>query len=95
MPKACRPQPANFSPNFARPEPGSLPANTGDERPRPAGTEFPKALSTPKTRASEREIAPRDRYFDSDRSLYRYADGYIYQVDPTTRLIQAVIDAIV
>lgn len=40
-------------------------------------------------------LAYRDRYFDSDRSLYRYADGYIYQVDPTTRLIQAVIDAIV
>ena len=37
----------------------------------------------------------RDRYFDSDRSMYRYADGYIYQVDPQTRLIQAVIDAIV
>lgn len=37
----------------------------------------------------------RDRYVDSDRSLYRYADGYIYQVDPTTRLIHAVIDAIV
>ena len=37
----------------------------------------------------------RDRYFDSDRAMYRYADGYIYQVDPKTRLIQAVIDAIV
>jgi hypothetical protein len=36
----------------------------------------------------------RDRYYDSDRYMYRYADGYIYQVDPTTRLIQAVIDAV-
>ncbi|HUE80451.1 MAG TPA: hypothetical protein VMN38_12605 [Sphingomicrobium sp.] len=39
--------------------------------------------------------AYRDRYFDTDRSMYRYADGYIYQVDPQTRLISAVIDAIV
>ena len=39
--------------------------------------------------------AYRDRYYDNDEYLYRYADGYIYQVDPQTRLIQAVIDAIV
>ena len=38
--------------------------------------------------------AYRDRYYDSDRYLYRYADGYIYQVDPQTRVIAAVIDAI-
>jgi len=38
--------------------------------------------------------AYRDRYYDDDRSMYRYADGYIYQVDPQTRLIQSVIDAI-
>ena len=36
-----------------------------------------------------------DRYYDTPQSMYRYADGYIYQVDPTTRLIQAVIDATV
>jgi hypothetical protein len=39
--------------------------------------------------------AYRDRYYDNDEYLYRYADGYIYQVDPQTRLIRAVIDAIV
>ncbi|HZB69258.1 MAG TPA: hypothetical protein VE403_02735 [Sphingomicrobium sp.] len=39
--------------------------------------------------------AYRDRHYDNDRYLYRYADGYIYQVDPQTRLIQSVIDAIV
>jgi hypothetical protein len=39
--------------------------------------------------------AYRDRYYDTDDSWYRYADGNIYQVDPTTRLITAVIDAIV
>ncbi len=33
----------------------------------------------------------RDRYADSAASQYRYNDGYVYQVDPTTRLVQAVI----
>ena len=39
-------------------------------------------------------IAYRGQYYDTPAASYRYADGYIYQVDPTTRLIQAVIDAI-
>jgi hypothetical protein len=39
--------------------------------------------------------AYRDRYYDDVRYMYRYADGYIYRVDPQTRLISAVIDAIV
>lgn len=33
----------------------------------------------------------RDTYYDNDDSLYRYADGAIYQVDPQTRLIESVI----
>ena len=33
----------------------------------------------------------RDRYADSPDSWYRYNDGYVYQVDPTTQLVQAVI----
>ena len=37
----------------------------------------------------------RSQYADSSDAWYRYNDGYIYQVDPTTRLITAVIDAIV
>ena len=37
----------------------------------------------------------RDRYYDTDRYNYRYADGNIYQVDPQTRMIRSVIDAIV
>ena len=37
----------------------------------------------------------RDRYYDSADNWYRYNDGYIYQVDPKTRLISAVIDAII
>ena len=39
--------------------------------------------------------AYRSQYFDTADSWYRYNNGYIYQVDPTTRLITAVIDAIV
>ena len=33
----------------------------------------------------------RDRYADGPDSAYRYADGSVYQVDPTTQVIQAVI----
>jgi len=39
--------------------------------------------------------AYRDRYYDTADSWYRYNDGAIYQVDPQTRLVQAVIDAVV
>jgi hypothetical protein len=35
--------------------------------------------------------AYRDRYADSPSALYRYNDGAIYQLDPTTQVIQAVI----
>ncbi len=37
----------------------------------------------------------RDRYYDTADNMYRYNDGYIYQVDAKTRLISAVIDAII
>ena len=33
----------------------------------------------------------RDQYADGPDSNYRYSDGTIYQVDPTTQLIQAAI----
>lgn len=33
----------------------------------------------------------RSQYADTAQSQYRYNDGYVYQVDPTTRLVQAVI----
>jgi hypothetical protein len=39
--------------------------------------------------------AYRDRYVDSDEHLYRYNDGYIYEVDPTTRLVQAIVETLV
>lgn len=35
--------------------------------------------------------AYRGQYADTPQSWYRYSDGQIYQVDPTTRLVQAVI----
>lgn len=37
----------------------------------------------------------RDTYYDTDESMYRYADGAIYQVDPETRLIESVISLLV
>ncbi len=37
----------------------------------------------------------RSQYADTSNSWYRYNDGYIYQVDPKTRLISAVIAAII
>jgi hypothetical protein len=40
-------------------------------------------------------FAYRDRYYDTADNWYRYNDGYIYQVDPKTRLISAVIDALI
>jgi hypothetical protein len=39
--------------------------------------------------------AYRDTYYDNDDSMYRYADGAIYQVDPQTQLIQAIISLLV
>lgn len=33
----------------------------------------------------------RDRYYDTPERMYRYNDGYVYQIDPTTRLVQAVV----
>lgn len=34
----------------------------------------------------------RDRYADSPEALYRYSDGYVYRIDPESRLIAAAID---
>jgi hypothetical protein len=37
----------------------------------------------------------RDQYYDTDQANYRYADGNIYQIDPTTQIVQAVIQALI
>lgn len=37
----------------------------------------------------------RDRYVDGPDAMYRYSDGYIYEVDPTTRLVQAAIELLI
>jgi len=37
----------------------------------------------------------RSRYADTPDRMYRYNDGQIYQVDPTTRIVQAVIQMLV
>lgn len=34
----------------------------------------------------------RDRFVDGPNANYRYADGYVYEVDPTTQLVQSVIE---
>lgn len=40
-------------------------------------------------------LAYRDQYYDTPDSWYRYNNGSIYRVDPTTQLITAVISALV
>lgn len=40
-------------------------------------------------------FAYRDTYYDTPNAYYRYADNSIYQIDPTTQLIQAVISLLV
>jgi len=37
----------------------------------------------------------RSQYYDTPDSWYRYANGNIYQVDPTTQLVTAIISALV
>ena len=37
----------------------------------------------------------RDRYYDTPDYMYRYSDGYIYQVDPETRLVAAAIELLI
>jgi len=35
--------------------------------------------------------AYRSRYYDNDDHWYRYSDGYVYDIDPTTRLVLAIV----
>ena len=37
----------------------------------------------------------RAQYYDSPENYYRYSDGYIYRVDPTTMLVSEIIKAII
>ena len=39
-------------------------------------------------------LAYRDTYYDTDSAWYRYNNGYIYQVDPTTQLVTAIVASI-
>ena len=36
----------------------------------------------------------RDQYADSDTSAYRYNDGYVYEVDPTTQIVRKIIELV-
>ena len=38
--------------------------------------------------------AYQDRYYDTNDAMYRYADGRVYQIDPTTMLIAQAIDLV-
>ena len=40
-------------------------------------------------------LAYRSQYYDTPQNMYRYANGNIYQVDPTTRLVTAIISALI
>ncbi|UIP06515.1 hypothetical protein LY632_12605 [Erythrobacter sp. SDW2] len=37
----------------------------------------------------------RDRYVDGPDGYYRYSDGYVYRIDPETRLVAAAIELLV
>ena len=39
--------------------------------------------------------AYRDRYYDTPDAMYRYSDGYVYRIDPTTQLVAAAIDLLI
>ena len=39
-------------------------------------------------------LAYRSTYYDSPTAWYRYNNGYIYQVDPTTQLVSAIVASI-
>jgi len=54
------------------------------------GQQLPMAYS-----AYNVPLSYRSQYYDTADSWYRYNDGYIYQVDPTTRLITAIVQAII
>ena len=40
-------------------------------------------------------MAYRSTYYDTPQNYYRYNDGYVYRVDPTTMLVSEVIKAII
>jgi hypothetical protein len=40
-------------------------------------------------------LSYRDRYADSGEALYRYANGGIFEIDPQTMLVQALIEMVV
>ncbi|WP_126172056.1 hypothetical protein [Altericroceibacterium xinjiangense] len=37
-------------------------------------------------------VGYRDHYIDRANAVYRYSDGYIYEIDPATRLVRAAIE---
>jgi len=37
----------------------------------------------------------RDRYYDRPDAMYRYNDGYVYEIDPTTMLVASAIELLI
>ncbi len=37
----------------------------------------------------------RDRYYDSPQAMYRYNDGYVYEIDPETMLVASAIELLI
>ncbi len=54
------------------------------------GQQLPQAYS-----AYNVPLGFRDQYYDTADNLYRYNNGNIYQVDPTTQLVTALVRAVV
>jgi hypothetical protein len=40
-------------------------------------------------------FAYRDRYYDRPDALYRYSDGYVYEIDPKTMLVASAISLVI
>ncbi|WP_336985878.1 hypothetical protein [Altererythrobacter aquiaggeris] len=60
------------------------------------GNEF--AIGQPAPRGYDAYNVPRsyqDRYRDGPEGNYRYSDGYVYRIDPETRLVAAAIELLI
>lgn len=60
------------------------------------GDEF--AIGQPMPRGYDVYNVPysyRDLYYDTPEAKYRYADGYVYRIDPKTQLVAAAIDLLI
>ena len=76
-------------PGLAKKNNGCLPPGIAKKR-WGAGDRFPTTYRTNNVPAEYR-----DQYRDSDQSLFRYADGNVYRISPTTRRVLEVITPLI